>query len=244
VATITIDRPGALNAIGLRTIGALSEAVDAVGAMDVSVVVLTGGGERAFVSGGDLKELAAIRTAADAQEMATSMRRVLDRIASLPVPVLAALNGHTLGGGAEVAVACDMRIAADDVRIGFNQASLAIMPAWGGAERLVELVGRGRALALLAGATVLSSGEAQALGLVDEVVPRAEFAARWRERAAELAVPSPAAARRIKSVVAAVRPGVHREHEAAAVEAFADLWVADDHWDAVAERSRARRLRP
>jgi len=113
------------------------------------VLVVTGAGTRVFVAGGDLKELAAIRTHDDAVAMAHTMRTVLDRIATLPVPVLAAVNGDAYGGGAEVAVACDIRIAADDVRCGFNQVALGIMPAWGGIERLTALVGRGRALMLM-----------------------------------------------------------------------------------------------
>ncbi len=107
--------------------------------------------------------------------------------------MLAALNGHALGGGAEVAVAADIRLAADDVKIGFNQVSLAIMPAWGGAERLAALVGKGRALLLAGTGSVLDAAEAQRLGLVDVVVPRASFEDEWRALARKLAAPPVAA---------------------------------------------------
>ena len=120
--------------------------------------MIRGGGDRAFVSGGDLKELAALRTLEEAAGMARRMRTICDRIAAFPAPVIAALNGHALGGGAEVAVAADIRVAADDVKIGFNQVSLAIMPAWGGAERLAALVGRSQALLLAGSGTVLIRG--------------------------------------------------------------------------------------
>ncbi|MGH3643839.1 MAG: enoyl-CoA hydratase/isomerase family protein, partial [Mycobacterium sp.] len=133
LAVITIDRPHARNAISLETMDQLADALD--GADGARALVIKGAGEKAFVSGGDLKELALLRTEADAAAMAWKMRSVCDRIAAFPGPVLAAVNGHALGGGAEVAVAADIRIAADDVKIGFNQAALAIMPAWGGAER-------------------------------------------------------------------------------------------------------------
>ena len=108
-------------------------------------------------------------------------------MATLPVPVLAAVNGDAYGGGAEVAVACDIRIAADDVRCAFNQVALGIMPAWGGIERLTALVGRGRALALMTTGRVLDAAAALDQGLFDEVVPRAHFDERWREVAAQIA---------------------------------------------------------
>ena len=113
-------------------------------------LVIKGAGDKAFVSGGDLKELSALRTEEDAAAMARRMRSICDQLADFPAPVVAALNGHAFGGGAEVAVAADIRVAADDIKIAFNQVQLEIMPAWGGAERLAALVGKSRAL-LLAG---------------------------------------------------------------------------------------------
>ena len=220
LAAITIDRPHARNAIALSTMGELEEALDAAdGAL---ALVIRGGGDRAFVSGGDLKELAALRTLDEASGMARRMRAVCDRIAAFPAPVVAALNGHALGGGAEVAVAADIRIAADDIKIGFNQVSLEIMPAWGGAERLAALVGRGRALMLAGTGTILGAGEAERLGLIDKVVPRASFDDEWRSLATALAN-RPAG--QIKRVVSGATP-------AEAVAAFAGLWVSDEHWTA------------
>lgn len=126
VAIVTINRPHARNAISLDTMGELEKILDA--AQGARALVITGAGDRAFVSGGDLKELAALRTHAEASEMARRMRGVCDRIADFPAPVIAALNGHALGGGAEIAVAADIRVAAEGIRIGFNQVSLEIMP--------------------------------------------------------------------------------------------------------------------
>src|SRR5690242_7944676 len=127
VAVITIDRPQARNAISMVTMDELEKALDE--AAGARALVITGSGDRAFVSGGDLKELSAIRTEAEATAMAQRMRGICDQLADFPAPVIAALNGHALGGGAEVAVAADIRIAADDIKIGFNQVTLAIMPA-------------------------------------------------------------------------------------------------------------------
>ncbi|GAA2556308.1 enoyl-CoA hydratase/isomerase family protein [Mycolicibacterium diernhoferi] len=218
LAVITIDRPHARNAISLDTMNELGKALDNVGG--ASALVITGGGDKAFVSGGDLKELAALRTELEASEMAWRMRTICDRIAGFPGPVVAALNGHALGGGAEVAVSADIRIAADDIKIGFNQVSLAIMPAWGGAERLGALVGRSQALLLAGTGRILGAADAHRLGLIDEVVPRADFAAHWRTTAQLLArTPGPAIKRVINGTTTTD-----------AVAAFAGLWVSDEHW--------------
>jgi enoyl-CoA hydratase/carnithine racemase len=233
IAVITIDRPEVRNAIGFATVDALEAAIETIEGSEAAVVVLRGGGDRAFVSGGDLKELNALRTHEAAADMAGRVRDVLDRLASLPVPVIAALNGHALGGGAEVAVAADLRIAADDIRIGFNQVTLGIMPAWGGIERLVQLVGRSRALLAVSTGTQYEAAAARNLGLIDVVVARAEFDEHWRSVAAQIAAAAPGASRAIKSVVAAAVPAVHDATRANAVEVFAKLWVAPAHWDAV-----------
>lgn len=233
VAVVTIDRPEVRNAIGFATIDALDAALDRFLESSAAVLVLRGGGDRAFVSGGDLKELNAIRTYEDAVRMASRVRRLLDRVAAFPVPVIAALNGHALGGGAEVAIAADIRIAADDVKIGFNQVSLGIMPAWGGAERLAQAIGRSRALLAIATGELYDAPDAQRLGLVDRVVPRAGFEDGWREAAGRIAAAGPGASRAVKSVVGASAPSVHPELEADATAAFARLWTGDAHWAAV-----------
>lgn len=220
VAIVTIDRPHARNAISLATMDALDDALD--GAAGAGALVIRGAGDKAFVSGGDLKELAALRTEEDAAAMARRMRGVCDRIAMFPGPVLAALNGHALGGGAEVAVAADIRIAADDIKIGFNQVALEIMPAWGGAERLAALVGRSKALLLAGTGQILTAAEAERDGLIQRVVPRAEFEDAWRALARKLAH---RAAGEIKRVVSGASPDE-------AVAAFARLWVDDAHWAA------------
>ncbi len=184
-----------------------------------------GAGDRAFVSGGDLKELSALRTEAEASAMAFRMRTICDRIAGFPVPTIAALNGHALGGGAEFAVAADIRLAADDIKIGFNQVALDIMPAWGGAERLTKLVGRSRALLLAGTGTVLVAAEAERIGLIDRVLPRASFDEDWRAIARSLAT-RPAG--EIKRVIDGATT-------TEAVAAFARLWVSDEHWQAADE---------
>ncbi|MGH3386206.1 MAG: enoyl-CoA hydratase/isomerase family protein [Nocardioidaceae bacterium] len=243
VATVRIDRPQVRNAIARSTIAELETALSRVEEGRSAVLVLRGAGERAFVSGGDLKELSAIRSMDSAVDMALRMRRLLDRISTMAIPTIAALNGHALGGGAEIAVACDFRIAADDVMIAFNQSQLAIMPAWGGVERLVDLVGRSRALQLLLTGDRLRAVEAKRVGLVNLTPTRDEFDRAVSAFAASISALPPTVSRSIKASVNEASPNHHPALEQAAVQAFAELWVADDHWVAVEEVERARRAR-
>jgi enoyl-CoA hydratase len=229
LAVITINRPNARNAIAPQTMDQLGQAI--VGAKGALCLVIRGEGDKAFVSGGDLKELSALRTEEQAAAMAWRMRSLCDELANFPAPVVAALNGHAFGGGAEVAVAADIRVAADDIKIGFNQVSLEIMPAWGGAERLAALVGRGRALMLAGTGAVLTADQAEKVGLVDRVLPRATFETEWRSLARALANRPAGDIKRVMSGMPA----------SDAVAAFASLWVSDEHWaaaDRVMKRSR------
>lgn len=220
LAVLTIDRPYARNAISLETMEQLDKALD--GAQGARALVVTGTGDRAFVSGGDLKELSALRTELDAADMAFRMRSICDRIAGFPGPTIAAMNGHALGGGAEFAVAADIRLAADDIKIGFNQVALEIMPAWGGAERLVALVGYSKALLLAGTGMVVEAAEAERIGLVDKVLPRASFDTDWRAVARALASRPAGEIKRVMKGSSTTE----------AVAAFARLWVSDEHWAA------------
>lgn len=220
LAVITIDRPQARNAIAPETMEQLHSALD--DAEGAAALVIKGAGDRAFVSGGDLKLLAALRTEQDAATMARRMRSVCDRIADFPAPTVAVLNGHALGGGAEFAVAADIRLAADDIKIGFNQVALEIMPAWGGAERLVPLVGYSKALLLAGTGTILTAAEAERIGLIDRVLARESFDDDWRAIARKLA-------HRAAGEIKRVMKGASTDE---AVDAFARLWVSDEHWAA------------
>ena len=242
-ALIVIDRPQARNAIGRPTMAELGAALDEVAASDVRVVALRGAGERVFVSGGDLKELASIRTEDEAQAMAMTMRTLLDRVASLPVPVVAALNGHAFGGGCEVAMACDIRLACDDVSLAFNQVDLGIMPAWGGIERLQAVVGRGRALYLLTTGLPIDAPTAADWGLVERVVPRAGFEDRLIELLDRMARAPREALVGIKAAADAARPAARPDLAAAATASFATTWVGEAHWSAVEAMEERRRQR-
>jgi enoyl-CoA hydratase len=240
VATVSIDRPGARNALALQTMAELDEALDTVRRERARVLVIRGAGNKAFCAGGDLKELGHMRSAEDAASMAHRMRATLDIIPQLAIPVIAGLNGDAFGGGAELAVACDFRIAAAHARIGFAQISLGLMPAWGASERLASMIGRGRALSMLLGGQAMTAAEAFQLGLVEVVVPSSSFDTRLHEVARGIAAAPPAAVAGIKSSVNAVRP--HRSPELAdeTVEAFARAWTDPAHWEAVEKMEKRR----
>jgi enoyl-CoA hydratase/carnithine racemase len=239
-ALIVIDRPSAHNAISRQTMAELGVALDEIAASDARVVAIRGAGEKVFVSGGDLKELSSIRTEDEAQAMAMTMRTLLDRVASLPVPVVAALNGHAFGGGCEVAIACDFRLACDDVKLAFNQVDLGIMPAWGGIERLQAVVGRGRALYLLTTGLPIDAPTAAAWGLVEQVVPRPEFDDRLTELLERIARAPREALVGIKAAADAARPAARPDLAPAATASFATTWVSEAHWSAVAEMELRR----
>src|ERR1700687_2367423 len=243
VATISINRPTARNALALQTMAELDQALDAVQGGRARVLAIRGVGTKAFCAGGDLQELERIRSAVDAAAMALRMRTTLDRLPQLSIPVIAGLNGDALGGGAELAVACDFRIAASHARIGFAQVTLGIMPAWGGTERLAELVGRGRALHLLLGGHVISAADALRVGLVEEVVPGEEFDTRLAELARSVGAAPPATIAGIKHSVDALRPHRHPELTAAAVEAFASTWAHPAHWKALEAMEKRRQAK-
>lgn len=243
VATIAIDRPHARNALALRTMAEIDEALTEVVEKKARVVVIRGAGSKAFCAGGDLKELEHMRSADDAAAMAVRMRTTLDRIPAMPIPVIAAVNGDAFGGGAELALACDFRIAAAHARIGFTQVALGLMPAWGASERLAALVGRGKALHLLLTGRVFTSAEALGAGLFEEVVDSEGFDPRVAGVARAIAAAPPAAVAGMKRSVDSVRP--HRNPELAdtAVRTFTKTWVAPAHWRAVERLEKDRRNR-
>ncbi|GAC1504121.1 MAG: enoyl-CoA hydratase/isomerase family protein [Candidatus Dormibacteraceae bacterium] len=243
VATLSINRPKSRNAIALQTMAELDQALDDVLRENARVLVIRGAGSQAFCAGGDLKELEQLRSEADATSMAARMRATLDRLPQLPIPVIAGVNGDALGGGAELAVACDFRVAASHARIAFAQVTLGIMPAWGANERLAELVGRGRALYLLLGGQAISAADALGVGLFEEVAPSEAFEARLREIAERIATAPTATISGIKRAVNSVRRHRHPELAGDAIEAFARTWAHPDHWTAVENLEKQRRAK-
>jgi enoyl-CoA hydratase/carnithine racemase len=243
VATLSINRPKSRNALGLQTMAELGHALDQINSVRARVLVIRGTGDKAFCAGGDLKELEHMRSESDAASMARRMRATLDRLPQLPIPVIAGLNGDAFGGGAELAVACDIRIAAAHARIGFAQVTLGLMPAWGASERLAALLGRGRALHLLLGGQAIGADDALRIGLVEEVVPSVGFDMRLAELATLIAAAPVAAIAGIKRSVDSVRP--HRNPELAdvTIDEFARTWAHPAHWKAVEKMEKRRKAK-
>lgn len=234
IAIITFDRPQALNALNLAAMQQFADVVrDLSIDEDLRVVVLTGAGTRAFCSGGDLIELSERPTEADALEFITLMGDALLMLERLPVPVIAAINGYALGGGSEIAVACDMRIIDRKARLGFVQLRLALTPGWGAGQRLLRLVGYTRAFDILLHGHVLHAPEARRLGLANKIVEEGTALDHAIYLAKHIAENPPGVIRGIKTLL---RAGLERPYEdALQVERsiFPPLWADQPHLDAV-----------
>ncbi len=202
VATVTINRPDKLNALNGAVRRQFVAALDQLRTTDqVRTVIVTGAGEKAFIAGADIGEFEG-RTAID-QFRVMKTFQVFDAVDAFPKPVIAAINGFCLGGGCELAMACDIRIASEKARLGQPEVNLGILPGGGGTQRLPRLVGMGNALKLLYTGDMIPASEALRIGLVDEVVPHDQLMDRARELAGAIAQKSPVALQLIKEAVRA-----------------------------------------
>ena len=245
VLTLTINRPEQRNALRMDLLDALGQTLADHAKDDrVKCAVITAAGDRAFAAGGDLKELDAIRTPDQAEAMSKRGRRALDQVRRFPLPVIGAINGLALGGGAELAMACDLRVAASNAEIGFLQGQLAVTTAWGGGIDLVAAVGTRRALELLASARRIKAEEALDLRLFDRVCHDSEpldvCLASYLE-------PFLARTRRVlegyKAITTGHRQAVHERLSGIEQRHFATTWTHDDHWKAVAHAAAQRAAR-
>jgi enoyl-CoA hydratase len=201
VAIVTVNRPKVLNALNSVTMRELHDAMTALGAdAGVGAIVLTGAGDKAFVAGADINELAVL-SPVEGKEHAAAGQRVLDAIEMLGKPVVAALNGFALGGGCELAMACTLRMAADTARLGQPEINLGLIPGYAGSQRLPRLVGRGRALEILLTGDMIPAARAYEIGLVNRVVPAADLRTEAVKLASALAGKAPVAARYILEAV-------------------------------------------
>ena len=240
VAHLVIDNPTARGAVTLAMMRQLAEAVIALQSFSGSLVVLSSRDPRAFCAGGHLDEVSeAIDGPEAALQMSHAMTAVLDGLMALPMPSVAALEGLALGGGAELAVACDWRIANPEARIHFVHARLGIAPGWGGAGRLVRLIGRNHALRVLTSARSLARGEAMTIGLVDHCCDGSavEAALSW---CGPLLDHPASAIRAVKAQVAAAAPP-RRTLGGDESVAFSEVWGGADHRNALSALARHRR---
>ncbi len=175
LAIVTINRPEVLNALNSRVIQELTMAFEHLaGAHDVGAIILTGAGDKAFVAGADIKEMVS-KTGLDMERFSAAGRRLGDLMASCPKPILAAINGYALGGGCELAMACDLRFASDRAKMGQAEINIGIIPGFGGSQRLPRLVGPGWAAEMLFTGDAVDAATAERIGLVNRVVPHAKL---------------------------------------------------------------------
>lgn len=232
VAILTIDRPEKRNALNARV---RAELVAAIAAMEtepsVRVIVLTGAGEKAFVAGADIGEFAE-RTPLEQREAMTG-GRAFEAVAGCGKPTVAMINGFALGGGCELALACDVRVAADTAKLGQPEVGLGIIPGGGGTQRLPRVVGMGQAMRLILSGDLIDADEALRIGLVDLVHPAAELRERTLELAGRIASRSPVALRMAKAAVRAaaempLSAGLRYE-----TELFVTCFASDDKREGV-----------
>jgi enoyl-CoA hydratase len=227
VAVITINRPSKLNALNIQTRAEGAAALDELREDEsVRVVVITGAGEKAFVAGADIAEFEG-RTAVSQREVMTA-RSLFTAVDTFPKPVIAMINGFCLGGGCELALSCDIRVASETARFGQPEINLGIIPGGGGTQRLTRLVGEGKAMELILTGDMIDAQHAYNLGLVNLVVPAADLEAKTLEMANRIAEKSPVALRMAKEAVktaarANLDEGLRRE-----VDLFALTFSSED----------------
>lgn len=228
VAVLTIDRPKALNALNQQVLSELDAAITQVSARpDTRALIITGGGEKAFVAGADIGEMAGYTTA-QALAFATRGHQVLARLEALPIPVIAAVNGFALGGGLELALACDFVYASEKAKLGLPEVSLAVIPGFGGTQRLTRLLGRARAKELILTGDPIDAAKAKEIGLVLEVLAPEALLPRCKEVAQKIASRGPVAIAQAKRVIEAGADLPLKDANELERQAFAVLFGTDD----------------
>jgi enoyl-CoA hydratase len=234
VAVVTIDRQDALNALDLPT---LTELRDRLRELrddgDARVVVLTGAGERAFIAGADIKYMSGLDVEG-AQAWGDLGHNCAQLLETMPKPTIAAVNGFALGGGCELALACDLRYASTTARFGQPEVNLAVMPGWGGTQRLSRVCGLGVAKDLVLSGRVVDAEEALRIGLVSALYEPEELHDRVRETAQVLAAKSPLALAAAKAALNHSLQGDHVENLTGEAERFAGLFASEDQKEGMA----------
>jgi enoyl-CoA hydratase len=235
VLRVTLNRPGKHNALSRAVLARLGGIMaTAADDSELKCVVLTGAGERYFAAGGDVRDLDAVRTRDETVVMASAARAALDVVRGFPLPVVAALNGDAIGGGAELAVACDMRVASANAKIGYIHGKLAISSAWGGGPDLVALVGPSRALRMMALCELISTPLALQWGLVDAVADKRPIDATVSDFIAPLLQQSTATLRAAKAQARAWRRGdSFDDRRALEQQHLVSTWTSAEHWSRV-----------
>lgn len=232
IATVIINRPQSLNALNAETIRELSHAFETLETdTEIRCIILIGHGEKSFVAGADIKEFSDYGTAA-AEELARNGQNILfNKIENLRKPVIAAINGFALGGGLELAMACHIRYASDNAKLGLPEVTLGLIPGYGGTQRLPKLVGKGLANEIIFSAKMISAARAKEIGLVNEVFSQAELLDKSKELALAISQNSPMG---ISKAIAAVNQYDTAQGFETEVKSFGELFEMNDKKEGVA----------
>ena len=233
VTVIVVNRPDKRNALNAAVRSEMTEALDALRSDDnARVVIITGAGDKAFIAGADINEFAQ-RTPLE-QRAVMAERTLFDAIASFPKPVIAMINGFALGGGCEVALACDIRVAARSAKLGQPEIKLGIIPGGGGTQRLPRLVGSGRALRMILTGELIDAVDAERIGLIDAVFEDGDLHTKTMELALSMAAQSPLTLRLAKTAVRAAEELPLSSGLALERELFITAFGSDDKREGVA----------
>ncbi len=228
VAIVTVDRPDALNALDVATLTELRDQLKNLAAdADARVVVLTGAGERAFIAGADIKYMSALDVT-QAKAWGALGHEAARLLETMPQPTIAAINGFALGGGCELALACDLRYASAKAKLGQPEIKLGIIPGWGGTQRLARATTIGFAKELILTGRTIDAAEAQEHGLVNAVYEPQELMAKTLETARALAKLSPIALAAAKAAANRALQGDHADNLASEADHFGELFASDD----------------
>ena len=232
ISIITINRPESLNALNAQTISELSLALEHLeNDAETRVIIITGSGEKSFVAGADIKEFADFGQN-KAEELAQiGQNKLFNKIENLKKPVIAAVNGFALGGGLELAMACHIRYASENAKLGLPEVTLGLIPGYGGTQRLPKLVGKGLANEMIFSAKMISAQRAKEIGLVNEVYPISELIEKTKELAAIISRNSPQG---ISKAIAAVNASDTEKGYQLEIKSFGELFDMEDKKEGVA----------
>jgi enoyl-CoA hydratase len=220
IGTLVINKPESLNALNGEILSEILQTLEEIASTDLRCLIITGGGEKSFVAGADIEEMLNL-TPAEAREYSGTGNALMNVIDNFPSPVIAAVNGYALGGGFELALACDIRMASENAIFAFPEVSLGILPGYGGIKRIVNLIGPGKAKELLFTARRITAAEAFSLGIVNSVHPPAELMSGVLKTAAQIAGNAPRAvgnAKKAANNVAGLSASSFTESEGALFE--------------------------
>ena len=237
VLELVINREDAGNALSNEIIATMNELLmEHRDRSDLKCVCIRGSGEKFFVAGGDLKELISVKEDNETEAMAMNGRAMLDQIRYFPVPVIANINGYALGGGAELAMACDYRIASKNAKFGFIRSSLGITTAWGGIIDLIDSIGSSKALSILIEGKMMNAEEAFANGIIQEVEKTQEALEARIDALKNTYRSSPIhVIRGIKALTSQQKRSIHDQLKKVELNSFKRTWMSEAHWEKVNE---------